>query len=174
MCQRLLEKNVLFLHRKGWIEVKLLPCVYLPKVSSVSPRSTRVLSLCPSYHSPHWGQSRFFHVIPWLKVLGWLYSHWKGTQILFFFFHPWGAIHPAPAHHSEFNLYHLPLHLPALRPCFRTDAEAKTPVLWPPDAKSWLIRKDHDAGKDWRREERGTTEDEMVGWHHRLNGHEFE
>ena len=56
----------------------------------------------------------------------------------------------------------------------RPDAEAETPVLWPPDAKSWLIWKDPDAGKDWRREEEGTTEDEMVGWHHWLNGHEFE
>ena len=55
----------------------------------------------------------------------------------------------------------------------RTDAEAETPILWPPDAKSWLIWKHPDAGKD-RRQEEGTTEDEMVGWHHRLNGHEFE
>ena len=52
----------------------------------------------------------------------------------------------------------------------RTDAEAETPILWPPDAKSWLIWKDPDAGKDWGQEEKGTTEDEMVGWHHRLNG----
>ena len=56
----------------------------------------------------------------------------------------------------------------------RTNAEAEAPVLWPPDVKSWLNRKDPDAGKDWRQEEKGTTEDEMVGWHHRLNGHEFE
>ena len=56
----------------------------------------------------------------------------------------------------------------------RTDAEAEAPVLWSPDAKSWLTGKDPDAGKDWRQEEKGTTEDEMVGWHHRLNGHEFE
>ena len=49
-----------------------------------------------------------------------------------------------------------------------------TPILWPPDAKNWLIWKDPDAGKDWRQEEKGTTEDEMVGWHYRLNGHEFE
>ena len=55
----------------------------------------------------------------------------------------------------------------------RTDVEAETPILCPPDAKSWLIGKDPDAGKDWRREEKGTTEDEMVGGHHRLNGHEF-
>ena len=55
-----------------------------------------------------------------------------------------------------------------------TDAEAETPILWPPDAKNWLIWKDPDAGKGWGQEEKGTTEDEMVGWHHRLHGHEFE
>ena len=55
----------------------------------------------------------------------------------------------------------------------RTDAEAEAPVLWPPDAKSWLIGKAPDAGKDWK-QEKGMTEDEMVGWHHWLNGHEFE
>ena len=55
----------------------------------------------------------------------------------------------------------------------RTDVEVETLRLWPPDAKSWLIWKDPDAGKDWRREKKGTTEDEMAGWCHRLNGHEF-
>ena len=55
----------------------------------------------------------------------------------------------------------------------RTDAEAETPILWPPDAKSWLIGKDPDAGKDWGQEQKATTEDEMVGWHHWLNGHGF-
>ena len=55
----------------------------------------------------------------------------------------------------------------------RTDAEAETPILWPPHEKSWLIGKDPDAGKDWRQEEKGTTEDEMVGWHHWLYGQEF-
>ena len=55
----------------------------------------------------------------------------------------------------------------------RTGVEAETPVLWPPDAKSWLIWKDPDAGKDWGHEEKGMTEDEMIGWHHWLNGHEF-
>ena len=55
----------------------------------------------------------------------------------------------------------------------RTDVEAETPILLPPDMKSWLIGKDPDAGKDWGQEEKGTTEDEMVGWHHRLNGHGF-
>jgi len=56
----------------------------------------------------------------------------------------------------------------------RTDVEAETPVLWPPHVKSWLIGKDSDAGRDWGQEEKGTTEDEMVGWHHGLDGHEFE
>ena len=56
----------------------------------------------------------------------------------------------------------------------RTDAEAETPMPWPPEAVNQLIRKGSDAGKDWRQEEKGTTEDKMVGWHHRFNGHEFE
>ena len=56
----------------------------------------------------------------------------------------------------------------------RTDAEAKTPILWPPHAKSWLIGKDPDAGRDWGQEEKGTTEDGVAGWHHQLDGHEFE
>ena len=56
----------------------------------------------------------------------------------------------------------------------RTNAEAETPILWPPDVKNWLIWKDPDAGKDWRWEEKGMTEDEMVGWHHWLNGLELE
>ena len=56
----------------------------------------------------------------------------------------------------------------------RTDAEAETPILWPPHAKSWLIGKDSDGGRDWGQEEKGTTEDEMAGWHHRLDVHESE
>ena len=55
-----------------------------------------------------------------------------------------------------------------------TDAETEAPILWPSVVKSWLIGKDPDAGKDWGQKEKGVTEDEMVGWHHRLNGHEFE
>ena len=55
----------------------------------------------------------------------------------------------------------------------RTDAEAETPIFWPPNEKSWIIWKDRDAGKDWKQEEKGKTEDEMAGWHHRFNGHEF-
>ena len=54
-----------------------------------------------------------------------------------------------------------------------TDAEAETPILWPPDVKNWLIRKDRDAGKDWRQEAKGTIEDKTVGRHHQLNGYEF-
>ena len=53
----------------------------------------------------------------------------------------------------------------------KTDVEAETPILWPPDIKNWLIGKDPDAKKDWKKEEKGMTEDEMVGWHHQLNGH---
>ena len=56
----------------------------------------------------------------------------------------------------------------------RTDVEAETSILWPPDTKNWLVGKDSDAGKEWRQEEKGMTEDEMVGWHHLLDVHEFE
>ena len=56
----------------------------------------------------------------------------------------------------------------------RTDAEAETPILWLPDVKSWLTGKDPDAGRDWGQEEKGITEDEIAGWHHQLDGHEFE
>ena len=56
----------------------------------------------------------------------------------------------------------------------RTDAESETPILWPPDVKNWFLGKDPGAGKDWGQEEKGTAEDEMVGWHHWLKGHEFE
>ena len=56
----------------------------------------------------------------------------------------------------------------------RTDVEAKAPIFWPPDARNWLIGKEPDAGKDWRQKEKGTTEDETVGWHHWLDGHESE
>ena len=56
---------------------------------------------------------------------------------------------------------------------WRTDAETETPILWPPDVKNWLIGKDPAAGQDWRREEKGTIEDEMVGWHHRFTGHDL-
>ena len=56
----------------------------------------------------------------------------------------------------------------------RTDAEPETPILWPPDEKNWLDGKDPDAGRDWGKEEKGMTEDEMIGWHHQLDGYEFE
>ena len=56
----------------------------------------------------------------------------------------------------------------------RTDAKAETPILWPSDVKNWLTGKDPDSGEDWRQEKKGTTKDEMVGWHHQLDGHEFE
>ena len=69
-----------------------------------------------------------------------------------------------------------PLDCKELKPVIfieRTNAEAEAPILWPPDARNWLIGKDPEAGKDWRQEEKGMTENKMVGWHHWLNGHEF-
>ena len=70
-----------------------------------------------------------------------------------------------------------PVHSKGDQPCVffgRNDAKAETPVLWPPHAKSYLIGKDSDAGRDWGQEEKGSTEDEMAGWHHRPDGREFE
>ena len=64
--------------------------------------------------------------------------------------------------------------LKEINPVCPLDTKAEDPILWPPDVKSWLIGKDSDAGKDWGQKEKGVTENEMVGWHHRLNGHEFE
>ena len=65
-----------------------------------------------------------------------------------------------------------PVHSKEINPEYSLDAEAEAPVLWPPHAKSWLIRKDPDAGKDRRQEAKGTTEDEMAEWHHWLDGHQ--
>ena len=79
----------------------------------------------------------------------------------------------SPLHHKEIQTVH-PRGNQSWIFIGRTDVEAETPILWPLDAKNWLLGKDSDAGKDWRREEKGTTEDEMVGWHYQLNGHEFE
>ena len=64
--------------------------------------------------------------------------------------------------------------LKGISPEYWTDAKAEAPILWPPDEKNWLLRKDPDAGKDWRQEEKRMTEDEMVGWHHWVDGNEFE
>ena len=73
--------------------------------------------------------------------------------------------------HSPFKVW---LHLSLAKlPTGRTDVKAQAPIAWPPDANSWLTGKDPNAGKDWRQEEKGTTVDEMVGWYHRLNGHEL-
>ena len=79
----------------------------------------------------------------------------------------------SPLDYKEFH----PVNFKGHQSCIfigRTHAETETPILWPPDAKNWIILKDPDAGKDRRQEEKGMTEDEMVGWHHWLNGHEFE
>ena len=79
----------------------------------------------------------------------------------------------SPLDHKEIQPVH-PIGNQSLIFIGRTDIEAETAILWPPDAKNWLIGKDPDAGKDWRWEEKGTTEDEMVRWHYRRDGHEFE
>ena len=71
------------------------------------------------------------------------------------------------------TLVKVPLHFQSWVFTGGTDVEAETPILWPPDTESWLIWKDPDAGKDWGQEEKGMTEGEMVGWHHRHNGHGF-
>ena len=98
---------------------------------------------------------------------------------------PWPCSRPPLTHASVPLLLESPLDSTEIQPgrpegnqswvfIGGTGAEAETPILWPPDGKNWLIWKDPDAGKDWRWKEKGTTEDEMVGWLHRLNRHEFE
>ena len=96
---------------------------------------------------------------------------------------PWTAAYQAPpsmgfSRQKYWSGVPLPspmnLHGPLWMFIGRTDVETEAPIYWPPDVKTLLILTDPDAGKDWRWEEKGTTEDEMVGWHHRLNGHEFE
>ena len=89
---------------------------------------------------------------------------------------PWTARRSSPKYSLEGLILKLKLHPKGNQSQIftgKTDAEAETPILWPPDTKNWLIWKDPDVGKDWRQEEKGMTEDEMVGWHHRLNGHGF-
>ena len=81
----------------------------------------------------------------------------------------WSGI-PISLNFSEFVVIHTVKGLGVVN---KAEVDAETPILWPPRAKSWLIGKDSFAGRDWGQEEKGTTEDEMVGWHHRLNGHEF-
>ena len=97
---------------------------------------------------------------------GWVLKNWYFWTVVLekAFESPWDckAIKPV---HPKGNL-----------PCLftgRTDAEAETPIFWPPGVKSWLFGKDPDAGRDWLQEEKGTTEDDMAEWHHRLDGHEF-
>ena len=115
-----------------------------------------------------------------------VFNHHNSYEIL-------GNWFPHTGRHTEFNYHNIPvgedsespLDCKEIQPVYpkgdqswvftgRTDAKAETPILWPPHVKSWLIWKDSDAGRDWGQDEKGTTEDEMAQWHHRLNGHEFE
>ena len=112
---------------------------------------------------------------PWVRKIPWRRA-WQPTPVLLpgkshgqrsmAGYSPWG--HRVGHNWTTYSLTHSP------------DAEAETPILWPPDAKNWLIRKDlgklslEKTKKDWRQEEKEVTEDEMVGWHHQLDGHEFE
>ena len=99
-------------------------------------------------------------------------------------FHVYPSVHRSTVYNSQ-DMEKSPLDCKEIQPVQsewdqpwdffgRTDAKAETPVLWPPHAKSWLTGKDSDAGRDWGQEEKGMTEDEMAGWHHGLDGHEFE
>ena len=98
-----------------------------------------------------------------LSAIGWCHLHiwgyWYFSQV------SWFRLVLHPAQHLAWCTLNI---------FGRNDAKAETPVLWPPHVKSWLIWKDPDAGKDWGQKEKGTTEVEIVGWHHQFNGHEFE
>ena len=131
---------------------------------------------------------------PWKKSYDQLRQHFKkqrhyfankgqsSTKLWFFQFHVWmweldykesWAPKESPLDCKEIQTVH-PKGNQSWIFIERIDAETETPILWPPDKKNWLIQKDPDAGKDWRQGEKRTTEDEIVGWHPQLNGHEFE
>ena len=137
---------------------------------------------CKSYrqHSPHWRERPSTSLL--LKVWSWALQHQQnlGTCSKYMI-----SCHSLDSqnHRLHFNrISRDSKEIKSVHPegnrswifIAKTDAEAETPILWPPDAKNWLNGKDPDAEKDWRQEEKGTTEDEMVGWCHQLNGREFE
>ena len=107
-----------------------------------------------------------------------LYMHWHGrmSSVIFYLYLNFLS-QSGTEKHTHFPHYYLArkdkLNTFSFEAKCRVDAETETPVLWPPHAKSWLIGKYPDAGRDWEQEEKGTTEDEMAGWHHRLNAYEF-
>ena len=135
-------------------------------LSSVFPTRT---SCCKTTHMngsygarPGWAVS-----VSALPLTGWASKNWCFPAVVL------GKTLESPLDNKEIQ----PVHPKGNQPWIfigRTDAEAEAPVLWPPDVKNWLIWKDPDAGKDWRWEEKGMTEDEMVGWHHWIDGHESE
>ena len=110
----------------------------------------------------------------WVQLCGSLSILWHCLSLVL----EWKLTFSSPMATAEFSKFKeiQPVHPKDQSWVFigRTDAEAETPILWPPDVKSWLIGKDSDAGWDWGQEEKGTTEDKMAGWHHQLDGRESE
>ena len=130
------------------------------------------VTICSDFEAPQNKVWHCFHCFP-------IYFPWSDDAMIFVFW----MLSFKPTFCSPLSLssrcFLVPLHcLPKGDQSWmftgRTDAKAETPVLWPPHLKSWLIGKDPDAGRDWGQKDKGTTVDEMAGWHHRLSGHEFE
>ena len=115
------------------------------------------LTLCDPKDCSTPGSSVFHDLLEFAQIQ----VHWDGDAV-FLLWEPCEQYEKATRESWTTKMYN------------EADAEAKTPVLWPPDVKNWLIWKDPDAGKDWKWEDKGLTEDEMVGWHHQLDGHAFE
>ena len=127
-------------------------------------RDSTITTLTKSVHSELWFSQR--HVQMWEvdHKEGWVPKNWRFQTVV-----------PKRMLESPLDFKIRPVYPKGNQSWMfigSTDAEAEAPVLWPPDAKNWLIGKDPDAGKDWR-QEKGSTEDEIVVWHHQLNGHEF-
>ena len=160
---------VRWMQQEPWLESAInfpffeLHCLggLLSSCSGIQTLGITVPSLC-SISLP-------FHFLKNYCVWGLVFPTFKESWILSLkkveFFLPFGFCPPKPVHPKGDQSWVF---------IGRTDPEAETPILWPPHVKSWLIGKDPDAGRDWRQEEKGTTEDEMAGWHLWLDGHEFE
>ena len=131
---------------------------------------SRDITLPTKIHLVKTSSPQFFHIHVWMWELdykeSWVLKNWCSWTVV------WDKTLASPLNSKKIQPVH-PKGDQSWVFIGGTDVEAETPMLWPPDAESWLIWKGPDAGKDWGQEEKGTTEDEMVGWHHRLNGHGF-